>query len=139
MNYYCPRGTQYPIPCTGRSICNEGSELPLLCSAGNYVKQGEYGLINTCEVCDPGTYSTVQDTSCLTCMPGYLCYGSTNRKYPTSFTKHHGEICPKGFYCPAGSFEATPCPVGTYNPDLGAFSLTQCMLCPADTFNDKTG
>ena len=60
-------------------------------------------------------------------------------QYPMVYTTQHGEICPKGFYCPTGSYLAAPCPVGTYSPDFGASALTQCLLCPSDTFNDLTG
>ena len=77
--------------------------------------------------------------TCQNCTPGFLCYGQTNRKYPTDFTLHHGEICPKGYYCEGGSSVATPCPIGTYNAIFGASSITQCLLCPSDTFNDITG
>jgi hypothetical protein len=120
-----------PIPCSGRYICDEGSELPVLCAAGMIVKLSYYGQVNTCEKCPQGTYSTVQDDTCKPCTPGYLCYGKTTKQYPTIFSKHNGEICPKGFYCPEGSYIPTPCPIGTYNPELGATSITQCMHSPA--------
>jgi hypothetical protein len=52
---------------------------------------------------------------------------------------HRGEICPKGHFCPEASSTAIPCPVGTYNGDFGALSIAQCLFCPDNTFNDKTG
>ena len=81
-------------------------------------------MINTCSSCPQGSYSTVQDDTCQDCMAGYLCYGRTNKKYPTIYNQHNGEICPKGFYCPGASFVGTACPIGTYNSDFGAITLT---------------
>jgi len=95
--------------------------------------------VNQCLACPAGTYSTLDGTQCKTCPGGYLCYGQTNRENPTDYFLHHGEICPKGHYCPEGSSTATPCPIGTYQPSYGAKSIGQCLLCPANSFNDKTG
>ena len=117
-------------------ICPEGTEVPTLCDAGFSVSPGLFGLLNECLGCDPGTYSTVINDTCQPCTAGYLCYGETNHKYPTRYLLHHGEICPKGYYCEEGSSEATPCPIGSYNPDFGAVDMTQCLLCTENTFND---
>jgi len=39
--------------------------------------------------------------------------------------------CDPGYYCPIGATDASKCPVGTYNPSLGASSQTDCKKCPA--------
>ena len=113
------------MSCTGRLICTEGSEFGTLCTAGFYIRNGDYGLLNECLGCPAGTYSTIEDGyNCLTCPGGYLCYGETNRKQPTDYQSDHGEICPKGFYCEEAALEALPCPIGTYNAEYGASSIT---------------
>lgn len=45
--------------------------------------------------------------------------------------------CIAGYYCPKGSYLITAtskpgkaCPVGTFNPDIGARSVGDCMDCP---------
>lgn len=139
QNYYCPRGTGSPVPCTGRYICPEGSILPEFCDAGNYIIYGDAGFMNACVGCTPGTYSTVMDDTCKDCEAGYLCYGSTNKRYPSIFNRDHGEICPKGYYCPSGSSEGTACPAGTYNPSYGGRTIADCLLCEPNTFNSDIG
>ena len=42
------------------------------------------------------------------------------------------EDCPAGAYCETGE-DATPCPVGTYNPNTGASSVDACLECRAGT------
>jgi hypothetical protein len=41
--------------------------------------------------------------------------------------------CPEGFYCPEGTKRSTQfmCPAGTYQPSLGATSLSDCLVCTA--------
>eukprot|EP00347_Sterkiella_histriomuscorum_P018896 403343756 len=138
-NYKCPRGSTTPQLCDGRLICKEGSEIGMVCSAGSYVQKSEYGFIDECLSCPIGKYSTMSDITCKNCTAGYLCYGETNRKHPTEYQVHHGEICPKGHYCEEGSSIATPCPLGSYNANYGAESINQCLLCPENTFNDELG
>ncbi len=58
-NSYCPRGSVKPITCDGRLICNEGSELPLICEAGTVVKTAGTNELNYCLECEPGTYATI--------------------------------------------------------------------------------
>lgn len=39
-------------------------------------------------------------------------------------------LWPKGFYCPEGSgYDLRGCPEGTYGPDPGYWSVSQCKLC----------
>lgn len=110
-----------------------------MCEAGSYVEVSTLGFLNECLSCPPGTYSTATDLKCQNCTPGYICYGRTNRKHPTDFLLHRGELCPKGHYCEAGSSAPKPCPIGTYNANFGAGSITECLLCPVNTFNDLPG
>ena len=47
--------------------------------------------------------------------------------------------CPIGFYCPAGSGQPFPCPKGYYGNQVKANSITDCVACPVDTFNNMLG
>ena len=39
-------------------------------------------------------------------------------------------LCPPGFYCPEGTgFDVKGCPEGTYSPDPGYWSVSQCRQC----------
>ena len=45
-----------------------------------------------------------------------------------------GSILP-GYYCPENSSLATPCPLGSYNPNEEAGSASDCSLCKVDHYN----
>lgn len=49
--------------------------------------------------------------------------------------------CPRGYYCPVGTAKAMhhSCPVGTYSPQKGLTSITECQLCPAGKFCSLAG
>ena len=40
-----------------------------------------------------------------------------------------------GHYCPEASYEATPCPAGTYRNIEEGMSLADCTPCPVNTHN----
>lgn len=104
VNSKCPRGSGYPIKCEGREICPWGTEYPIICEAGFEVKDySKTGAQNRCMACPAGTYASLDDLTCQPCKPGYVCYGKTNRADPTEKSKHNGELCPKGHYCPEGT------------------------------------
>lgn len=42
--------------------------------------------------------------------------------------------CPRGQYCPPGTFSPTPCPAGTYNPNTNASWSMQCTQCPLGSY-----
>ena len=47
--------------------------------------------------------------------------------------------CPKGYYCPPGSYEAIPCPTGFYRANKLGMDADSCGLCPAGTYCDTVG
>lgn len=68
--------------------------------------------------------------SCLTTLftTGHFCSPGSTEPSPVSQT--YGDVCPMGHFCPQGSGSPTPCPVGSFFPELGALSLSQCRPCP---------
>ncbi|XP_030258688.1 zonadhesin isoform X7 [Sparus aurata] len=105
--YYCVEGaiTSTPTdgvtggPCPEGSYCPEGTVQPV--------------------PCDPGTYVAVTHaTQCEPCVPGWYCVSGSLY------------LCPAGFYCPEGTgFDLKGCPEGTYGPDPGYWSVSQCRQC----------
>ena len=78
----------------------------------------------------PTSISQQAFTGCLdTCPPG--TYGNTS--YLTSL--ECSGLCPPGHYCPAGTFDPIPCPVGRYLEFAGGSSLNSCIRCSPGTFN----
>ncbi|OQR95869.1 hypothetical protein ACHHYP_00017, partial [Achlya hypogyna] len=47
--------------------------------------------------------------------------------------------CPAGHYCPLGTYQPTPCPVGTYLGTRGGQQVADCVLCVPGQFCNATG
>ena len=94
--YFCDSGamnsTQANKTCPGGYYCLAGTKVPTPCP------EGKYSL--------PGAKS---EDDCGLCIEGYYCV-----RYVSSAIM---QICPTGYYCPAGLTEPSACPMGTYNPD----------------------
>ena len=109
------------IKCGDQYTCDWYTEFQKLCGPGYKVVDYKIPIIaNECLPCPKGEFSNMDVPGCRKCTPGYVCYGRTNTPYPTIFSQHNGEVCPKGHYCPLGTYSALPCPPGTYNPKEGA-------------------
>lgn len=75
-------------------------------------------------------------SSVILILPGYYCDSSTGPVQNFSLYP-----CPRGYYCPVGTTKAMhhSCPVGTYGPQKGLTSITECQLCPAGKFCSLAG
>ena len=73
------------------------------------------------------------------CTPGYVCLGATASSMPTNKDTQNGYKCPKGHYCPLGSYRETPCPLGTYNKYEGSSLEQKCLPCKIDWYSDLPG
>jgi hypothetical protein len=96
--------------------------LPVTCSAGYY---------------QPNPLQA----SCYICPKGYFCpaqTGTAGTDYPTYDLTNF--VCPKGYFCPEGSTGPTnnPCPKGTYNDHVGAWSNAECRPSPPGYYQDQT-
>jgi hypothetical protein len=151
VGYYCPAGTDNPIPCpagsynnvTGKSTCSscpagfycDGTRPTMYqsCPAGRYCPAGTGITVPRCPV---GTYSSntrlTSASDCTSCLAGKFC-NAPGLTFPNG-------TCAAGFYCPTGSMDAkgmtssaydNRCPTGSYCPAGSANPLP----CPAGTYN----
>mmetsp|Transcript_25097 Transcript_25097/g.27849 ORF Transcript_25097/g.27849 Transcript_25097/m.27849 type:complete len:558 (+) Transcript_25097:3592-5265(+) len=136
---YCA-GTANPAPsglCDPGFYCIAGSSSPTTAGtvAGTYAPAGSAFKIP----CPRGTYQpSIEQGACISCEAGAYC--------PTE-----GMIasipCPAGFYCESYDsqtgipkyYEATACPVGTYNSIESKTTLADCIACDAGKFCDEEG
>ncbi|XP_035857407.1 zonadhesin-like [Sander lucioperca] len=123
--FYCDSvGLTKPSgPCSGGYYCIKGAvtSTPTDGITGGPCPEGYYCPEGTVQPvpCDPGTYVAVTHaTQCEPCVPGWYCVSGSLY------------LCPSGFYCPEGTgFDLRGCPEGTYGPDPGYWSVSQCRQC----------
>ena len=111
--YYCPGGDSNPTyQCTRGYYCPTGSAEALLCPAGTY-------------------QASALASSCTSCSAGYYC----------ALGAYSQTLCPKGYYCPAATEYnyQYPCPVGTYNSNIGQSSISSCLPCDAGKYCSQQG
>eukprot|EP00762_Andalucia_godoyi_P006917 ANDGO_08315.mRNA.1 Reticulocyte-binding protein 2 homolog a len=141
-SYYCTNGTSFPMYCPIGTYCPPLSWQPTLCPLGTYLNNGtsDRSSNSSCQACPKGTYGAAPDRSyCSACPAGYICYGSTIQEFPTDESLHKGRICKPGTYCPSGSYAELECPAGTYQPDSGKGSRSDCLNCKSGSYNPTTG
>ena len=120
---YCQAGASIPFPCpsgtfgNGTDLTTETECLP--CPAGSSCALGS----THPSTCLPGTYTdTSSQSQCLTCPAG-------------DFTSHIGSTscsqCMSGMWCTSSA--QIPCSENTYNPNAGAYLITNCTRCPERT------
>ncbi len=107
--------------CEGGYYCPEAStsKREIICPAGHYCPQASGEPIG----CPGGSFNDVAGAiECVgICSAGYYCQGRSNSSTET--------ICPKGYYCPAGSSEPTICPQGYYGQGEGLSTSSCSGLC----------
>ncbi|XP_034024623.1 multiple epidermal growth factor-like domains protein 6 [Thalassophryne amazonica] len=105
--YYC---LEFAVTSTPTDGITGGS-----CPQGYYCPLGSVQPVP----CDSGTHTAVTHAAqCEPCVPGWYCVSGSLF------------LCPAGFYCPEGTgHDLRSCPEGTYGPDPGYWSVSQCRLC----------
>ena len=156
----CPAGTR----ATGRissddcELCpvghfsREGSTVCSMCPKGHYADQP--GTSNQCNKCAPGTYNdeigqsqckpcppnTYSDTEgakeCQVCPDGSTSQGTGNTSCSPVSGGNDPVQCAKGYFSASGNEPCQKCQAGTYADKKG---LTQCKLCPPNTYFSGTG
>ena len=159
----CPEGTYCDATALDLAGCTErfqetvGVYNPAVCP------QGHYCLLGTSRAnqypCPEGTFSNktgLTDVSnCSACSGGYYCasrglivptgqcsgghYCIEGASIPNPIDDNTGDVCGKGFYCPAGSTHELKCPMGTFNNDTGLQDETECSACWPGYYCDQEG
>ena len=81
---------------------------------------------------------SVQKHSGIICIsPGFYCKLAAIN--PNPYNESYGDICPVGYYCPEESYEATPCPAGTYQPHEMMTNESACLNCTPGMYCNTTG
>ena len=120
FGFYCPPGTIYQIQCPAGTY---GSGNP-----------NNFDVDSACWSCGRGLYSIQEEPNkCSDCLEGYVCLGRTNSTTPRK-NRDNGYKCPLGHYCPTGSYEETPCPVGRYGKKLGLTKEDDCIKCKVNHY-----
>lgn len=105
--------------------------------------------LEQCELCATGTFKNESgDQACLPCPAGSFCpVGSiTPQPCPSESTSNTGGESAADCFCVPGFVnvrtsghnllsQCDPCPTGQFNP---VYNVTECQLCPADTFLTAT-
>ena len=118
QGYYCPVGTDEPIPCPRGTFSNR-SKL-----------QSE----SQCYNCTPGSFCGEKNLTKPSglCRAGYYC--------PIGSSRSDWISCPIGQYCVEGSKEPTNCPSGTYrNITNGKNKTSDCWPCPGGKYCGTPG
>lgn len=153
--YVCLSGSSSPTP-------SDGSH-GYLCPAGHSCPVGSASEVP----CKPGTYSPAPGAAhCLICPNGTMCSSSATQEPSICPTGEDGENKPSlfrmnhiisrfshttvtlsvdgicffvGHFCPAGTALPHPCPLGTFNNQTSAHSLSACTPCPSGVYCDSYG
>lgn len=122
-------------PCLPGYYCPSGSRAMLPCPAGTYSSSWYNTALSACTLCDDGYYCEKSAAISRTgrCDAGYYCKKSANSAVGFVTARPLSQICPKGYYCPAGTLDKIPCADTDYQ-DLQA--QASCKSCPAGYWCD---
>ncbi|XP_051895657.1 uncharacterized protein LOC127583575, partial [Pristis pectinata] len=68
---------------------------------------------------------------------GYYCIERSSSPNPTDGIT--GQRCPGGSYCPKGTENIRPCPIGHFGPMQGSGAEINCLPCPPGLFCNSSG
>ena len=140
--------------CTPGSYCDaRGLASPTGCPPGTYgTKTGSTSILD-CTPCPAGTFSNLsgQQICAGSCTTGKICpspnstisyvvpptasYSGGASTLTITIGSTEPTPCPMGYYCDQSNMGiASPCPTGTYSPNTGLTSSSQCTKCPAGTY-----
>lgn len=140
--FYCD-GTNptTPITCIVGHYCPEGTDLPNPCPPGTFTSTPGRGTVNTCTPCSAGRACTIPGLTApdKNCSAGHYCSSGALDVLGRRNVDDEPSLCPAGHYCPEGVTLATPCPIGTINPGVGATSADACKFCPEGSYCGTQG
>ena len=111
-----------------------------MCSIlGTFNNQTGQENVTNCLPCLPGFYCPNKGIvlPTLKCTAGYWC--KTGSHTPTPNDSSYGVRCPNGSYCPTGTPSPINCPAGSYQPDTGKTSFSDCVSCDPKMYCEKSG
>ena len=127
--------------CPPGSYCLNGTQhaLQYLCPPGTYSNTSGLAAEEDCTLCDPGLFCAVTGLTAPSgpCYHGYYCQLGASTSTPN--TPPLSDICPTGAYCPTGSVNPEPCPIGTFNPSIRQGDRSDCQNCTGGMFCNTTG
>ncbi|CAH1789583.1 unnamed protein product [Owenia fusiformis] len=159
----CDKGTYQPqtgqgacLSCPAGTTCpDQGMNETVICPPGFYCPNGTYtngmpcplGTFNQhtglsvqedCQLCPSGQFcdETGLVAPAGNCSAGYLCIEGAVHPGPNDGVNG---LCPIGHYCEEGTLNATACPMGYMNPNVGGESVADCMPCLPGQFCGETG
>ncbi|OAF72051.1 hypothetical protein A3Q56_00182 [Intoshia linei] len=148
--YYCENlKMSVPVICPIGFYCPTKTIVPKECPPGTYSKFDGQISFADCISCPPGQYCSNKGASQSygLCKAGHVCFGYALIEDPVynidvsggKAVITYGDICKQGHYCLAGSSSYIPCPIGTYNPNFGGTSLTNCLSCEKGMYCPNSG
>ena len=143
--YFCRKDFIFPSLCPPGRYCIKGSSSPEKCPKGTFSNLEGLKEATECTPCTPSKFCDTSGSTSPTgtCKRGHFCTigAIVNNPGDTSgsITADGAGVCPQGFYCPEGTSNAIPCPVGTFRPDILGISLGSCFKCPRGSFCNDTG
>lgn len=117
VGFYCP------------AVDAVSSESPTPCDKGQYQPNLNALGVDWCLECPPGKYcaNTGMELPSGNCDGGFYCRTSSSLNNPIAADSTEAlkwDACPYGYYCPEGTSEPFPCPIGTYSSTSGLTSHT---------------
>jgi hypothetical protein len=146
---YCTQALTAPLPCPrGTFNTRVGLSTPLDCEPCPFNTNSSMLNATSSAACIPcstwpiPTYSFQGATHCFACFAGKYyagtigCLDCTEGSYSINYQTTCVTPCPMGWYCPntAPGTLMYPCPIATFNPNLGRTAPADCLTCPPDTF-----
>ena len=150
---YCPEGTADYLksPCPRGAYCAKGAAI-VPCPAGTFNADLNGRALGDCKQCPNGhECPEMSIDKGDVCAKGYYCpKGSAVGEFPCPAGTHGagrtGKLdiseclpCPPGNYCPEGSGEPVPAPIGKWTPLSNIPSLGALYKCPPKFYCPNTG
>ena len=137
---YCKEPTSASLECLVGHYCPEGTAVPIPCPRGKYSGSPGQHLQSACEWCPSGQYCDKKglQQSQGECDAGFYCFRGVDNRRPTSGVSKEngvyigGDVCPRGYYCPADELQPVACPEGKYSNNTGA--EVGCYECYSSYF-----
>ncbi|KAJ7990480.1 hypothetical protein DPEC_G00300750 [Dallia pectoralis] len=134
-------------PCPAGQYCPSATPVPTPCPPGTWSNSSGLGRLEECRPCTGGHYCDSANLTAPTgpCAGGYYCLDSATT--PTPATGPAGGPCPEGHYCPVGTAQPLTCEPGTYASVTHAIQCFYCLegtgydlrACPEGTYSPESG